>query len=164
MSMSAADRDRLIKNYADGPRRLREALAKAPEVSRKWRPGPDKWSIHEIVCHCADAEANAYARIRYVLAEKEPTIIAYDQEVWARTFDYLNHPLDLALLTVDAVRANTAALLRRLPAEAWAREGTHTESGRYTADGWLTIYSEHVEKHSQQIERTLAAWQVAHPA
>jgi hypothetical protein len=161
--MSDVERQRLIEVYADGPRRLREALSKAPEVARKWRPGPGKWSIHEIVCHCADAEVNAHGRIRYVLAEKEPRIVGYDQEAWAQTFDYHSHPLDLALLTVDAVRANTAALLRRLPDDAWSREGVHSESGRYTAGDWLRIYAEHVEKHSQQIERTLAAWQTTHP-
>jgi hypothetical protein len=67
-------------------------------------------------------------------------------------------PLESALATVEAVRAFTAALLRRLPPAAWAREGTHSESGRYSAEGWLDIYAEHLEKHAQQIERNLAAW------
>ena len=41
---------------------------------------------------------------------------------------------------------------------AWRREGRHTESGRYTAEDWLLVYSEHLEKHDAQIERNLAAW------
>ena len=24
----------------------------------KWRPGKGKWSVHEVVCHCADSETN----------------------------------------------------------------------------------------------------------
>ena len=36
-----------------------------------------------------------------------------------------------------AERANTVVLLRRLPEEAWAKEGRHTASGRYTALDWL---------------------------
>ena len=74
-------------------------------------------------------------------------------------FEYHGHPLDAALALVEAVRANTAALIRRLPDEAWAREGGHTESGRYTAEDWLQIYAAHLEEHARQIECNLAAWQ-----
>jgi hypothetical protein len=112
-----------------------------------------------VVCHCADSETNAAARIRYVVAEKDPLVLGYDENAWAVQFDYHNHPLDAALAVVEAVRANTAALIRRLPDETWAREGRHTESGRYTAEDWLRIYAEHLEEHSRQIENNLAAWQ-----
>lgn len=159
MPLSPGEREALIEQYAAGPARLRAALQAAPEAARQWRPGPGKWSIHEIVCHCADAEANAHGRIRYVLCEREPLVVGYDQDAWASALDYHNHPLEAALSTVDAVRANTVALLRRLPEEAWTREGRHTDTGRYTAEDWLVAYAEHVEKHSRQIERTLQAWQ-----
>jgi len=69
--------------------------------------------------------------------------------------------VDVALATVRAVRANTAAILRRLPEEAWTREGRHTASGRYTALDWLGIYAEHLEIHARQIEANLAAWEAA---
>jgi len=49
-------------------------------------------------------------------------------------------------------------MLRRLPDEAWTKEGTHSESGRYTASDWLRIYSEHLEEHIEQINRTVDAW------
>jgi hypothetical protein len=35
----------------------------------------------------------------------------------------------------------------------WAREGTHSDSGRYTAEDWLKIYAAHGHEHSQQIRR-----------
>jgi len=159
--MDASERESRIRRYAEGPARLKQALDKLPEAARPWRPGPGKWSAHEIVCHCADSETNAALRIRYLVAESEPTIVGYDQDAWAGRLDYQAHPLEPALRTVDAVRANTVALLRRLPAEAWRREGRHTESGRYTAEDWLVVYSEHLEKHAGQIERNLAAWEAA---
>ncbi len=73
-------------------------------------------------------------------------------------FDYHAAPLGPALDTVRAVRANTAALLRRLPESAWSAAGTHTESGRYTARDWLEVYAEHLEKHARQIDRNMEAW------
>jgi hypothetical protein len=113
------------------------------------------------VCHCADAEVNAAARVRYLVAEKDALIVGYDQEEWARRFDYHQQPLEAALLTVEAVRAHTVALLRRLPEEAWGREGRHTEHGRYGVDDWLDSYAKHLEGHSGQIDKNLEAWKAA---
>ena len=161
---SAAERSERIERYARGPELLQAALARVPEEARKWKPAPDKWSVHEIVCHCADSEVNASGRIRYLLAEKDPVVVGYDQDEWTRAFDYHALPLDPALRAVEGTRAHTAELIRRLPAEAWTREGRHTESGRYTAADWLRTYSEHLEKHSGQIDRTLAAWRAQHGA
>ncbi len=158
MPFTPADRAARIKAYTEGAERLRSALSQVPDEAVKWRSGPGKWSCHEIVVHCADSETNAAMRIRYLLAEKDPVIVGYDQDSWAHAFDYHAHPLGPALDTVMAVRANTAALLLRLPEDAWAREGRHTESGHYTVDDWLRVYSDHLENHAKQIERNLAAW------
>jgi DinB superfamily len=158
MALSAAERTKLIDQYAQGPKRLRAALATVPAEAVKWRPKAGEWSAHEVVCHCADSETNAAGRIRYLLVEQDPLIIGYDQEAWATALDYHAHPLDVALATVDAVRGHTAALLRRVAAEDWQRVGRHTESGRYGAEDWLKIYAEHLEIHSRQIEANVAAW------
>jgi len=158
MTLGTEERHHRIEQYASAPQRLREALAQVSPKAMKWRPEPGEFSVHEIVCHCADSETNAYSRIRYLLTEEKPVIVGYHPDVWAREFDYEHHPLDAALATVEAVRANTAPILRRLPDEAWEKEGTHTESGRYTAADWLRIYSEHLEEHIGQINRTIEAW------
>lgn len=161
MALSTSEREKLIDQYARGAERVRAALARVPEEARQWRPGPGKWSVHEVVVHCADSETNAALRLRYLLAEKDPVIVGYDQEEWARRFDYHKHPLEPALAAVAAVRAHTVPVLRSLQEEDWSREGRHTESGRYTTEDWMRIYAEHLEKHAGQIERNLAAWTAA---
>jgi len=158
MALTAAERSKLIDQYAQGPKRLRAALATVPTEAMKWRPKAGEWSAHEVVCHCADSETNAAGRIRYLLVEKDPLIIGYDQEAWAKALDYHEHPLEVALATVDAVRGHTTALLRRVSPDDWQRVGRHTESGRYGAEDWLTIYADHLEIHSRQIEANVAAW------
>lgn len=161
MTLSQAERETLIRRYAEGPTRLKAALATVPEEALQWRPKPGEWSAHEVVVHCADSETNAAARIRYLTAEADPVILGYDEARWARRFDYHAHPLEPALSLVAAVRANTAALLVRLPEDAWQRVGRHTESGRYAALDWLTIYAEHLEVHARQIEANVTAWRAA---
>jgi len=158
MSFSAAEREERIVQYERGPLLIRDALAVVPDEAVRWRPAPGRWSVQEVVCHCADSEMNGAARIRYLVAQKEPTILGYDQDEWARVFNYQALPLEPALRTIEAVRAGTTLLLRTLPEEAWRKEGRHSESGRYTAQDWLRIYADHLDKHARQIERNLSAW------
>jgi hypothetical protein len=156
--MSRGERVSLIEQYARGPARLREALAKAPAEALQWRPEPGRWSVHEVVVHCADSEANAALRIKYLIAEKEPLIVGYDQDAWARLFDYHAQPLEEALGAAAAARDRTVPLLRRMTDADWAKAGRHTESGPYSAEDWLRIYAGHLEGHARQIERNVEAW------
>lgn len=159
--MTAEEREALFRRYEAGPRLIREALAKVPPEAMKWRPAPGKWSVHEVICHCADSETVSSTRIRFLVGADNPTILGYDQDRWATTFDYHSLPLDLSLAQIESVRAWTAALIRRLPESAWSREGTHSESGRYTAARWLELYAEHLEVHARQIGRNVEAWMAA---
>lgn len=157
--MTPAERAAHIRRYAEGPALLEDALARVPPAALQWRPGPGKWSVHEVIVHCADSETNAHMRLRYLLAEAEPLIIGYDQDRWASTLAYHEHPLDLALATVRAVRANTVPLLQRLTEADWKKTGRHTEHASYGVEKWLPIYAEHLEVHAAQIGRNLRAWE-----
>src|SRR5438309_9701501 len=115
MPMTRAQRHALIEQYADGPRRLRAALATVPAAAIQWRPKPGEWSAHEVVVHCADSETNAAPRIRYVTAEPDRVVLAYEEAEWARRLDYHRHLLEPSLATAEAVRGNPAVRIRRLP-------------------------------------------------
>lgn len=158
MPLTAVQRHALIDRYERGPDLLKAALALIPADALQWRPAPGKWSAHEVIVHCADSETNAHGRIRYLLAEQKPVVLGYDQDRWARQLDYHQLPIAAALRTVEAVRANTVPLLRRATDADWAKSGTHTEVGKYGAEDWLQVYAEHLEIHSRQLERNLAAW------
>ncbi len=156
--LSSAERDAFLERYEAGPALLRAAWNKVPAEARQWRPAAGKWSAHEVVVHCADSEAYGHTRIRLVLAEPKPLIVGYDENVWARVYDYHAHDPELALRTIEAVRANTVPCIRRLPDSAFGKTGQHTESGVYTDADWFRIYAEHLEVHARQIERNLAGW------
>lgn len=156
--MASVEQERLIARYAEGPDRLEAALAQVPLEALQWRPAPEKWSVHQVVVHCADSETNSHMRVRYLVAEESPMIVGYDQDRWVDELDYHAHPIALALATIRAVRANTVPLLRRLTPEQWDRRGTHTESGTYGVGEWMEIYAEHLHQHERQILRNLEAW------
>jgi hypothetical protein len=137
---------------------LKAALQKIPAAALQWRPGPGKWSAHEIIVHCADSESNSHGRIRQLLADATPVIHGYDQDRWAVELDYHTLPLEPALATTEAVRANTLPLLRRLSDAQWRKRGTRSDAGAYSMEDWLQIYADHLEGHARQLERNLAVW------
>jgi hypothetical protein len=156
--LSRDERAALIGQYAAGSARLKAALATVPAAALQWRPAPGEWSVHEIVVHCGDAEVAGAGRIRFLVAEREPLIVGYDEAGWATTLDYHALPLEPALAVAEAARVNTVPLLERLPDDAWERAGKHSASGRYSAEDWLRIYAVHLEEHAQQIAANVAAW------
>ena len=161
--MTQAEREALFARYEQGPGILRAAWSAFPVEARQWRPLPGKWSAHEIILHCADSETNSATRIRYLVGESAPVIAGYDQDRWAKEFDYHRLPVDPSLAQIETVRAWTAVFIRALPESCWSKAGRHTEyADPYTAEMWLTIYAEHLEIHARQLERNLGAWRAVH--
>lgn len=162
--MDATERAEAIARYQQGPAALRAAYDASPAEARQWRPEPDAWSIHEIIVHCADSEANAYTRIRMLMAEANPTIVGYDQDAWVGRFDYHARPVETAFSVIDGIHAHTAELLPTFSDADWARAGTHSERGPYSATDWLRDYSQHLFEHVSQIQANVAAWEAQYPS
>jgi hypothetical protein len=119
------------------------------------RPAPDGgWTARQVAHHVAESEANAFIRLRRLVAEDIPAIVGYDEELYARRNHY-DRPIGSALAVVDAVRASSLELLESLTAEEWQRGGTHSESGSYTIDDWLRIYASHPYDHAEQVREVL---------
>jgi hypothetical protein len=147
-----ATRQILIEKYREGHRVVTEALLGATGAELDARPGPKEWSAREVVHHLADSEMTSAIRLRRLLAEDWPTISGYDEHQFARRL-YYDRPIEASLEAFAAARQTTAEILDRLTEREWAREGTHSESGRYTVEDWLEIYAAHAHEHAAQIRR-----------
>ena len=150
--MDYEERKRLIAQYRDGYAAVAEALLKITPEELDAKPRPDQWSPREIVHHLADSEMTSAIRLRRLLAEDRPVIQGYDQDEFSRRLRY-DRPHETSLELFKYVRLSTAELLERLEESDWLREGTHSESGRYTVETWLKIYGEHAHKHARQIRQ-----------
>src|SRR6185295_14676728 len=147
--MDAAKRKDLIAKYKDGYRVVSEALVGATDEELDARPAPGKWSAREIVHHLADSEMTAAVRLRLLVATERPAIAGYDQDEFVRRL-YYDRPIEASLDAFKAARRTTTEILERMTETDWAREGTHTEHGRYTVERWLEIYSVHAHRHAEQ--------------
>jgi len=95
-------------------------------------------------------------RLRRLLAEERPAIDGYDEAEFARRLHYGDRPVQASLDAVRAARATTTEILERMTEDEWAREGTHSESGRYTVEDWLRTYAAHAHDHATQALRARA--------
>jgi hypothetical protein len=154
--MDSESRQALVEKYREGYRVVSHALRGISDRELDARPAPGRWSAREIVHHLADSEMTSAIRLRRLLAEDRPMIQGYDQEEYARRLHY-NRPIQASLDAFRAARQTTAEILDRLTETDWTREGTHSDSGRYTVERWLEIYAEHAHNHADQIRRARAA-------
>ncbi len=148
--MDIDTRRKLVTQYKDGYREVIEALAGATDADLDAHPAPGKWSAREIVHHLADSEMTSAIRLRLLLAEDRPRIMAYDEAVFARKLHY-DRPIEASLEAFKAARRTTGEILERMTEDEWQREGTHSEVGRYSVQKWLEIYSVHAHNHARQI-------------
>jgi hypothetical protein len=149
--MDAATRRQLIDKYREGPAVLEAAIREVPEADLDH--AFEGWTPRQVAHHVADSEMTSAIRIRRLLAEERPQLAGYDEELFARRLHYSERPLEGSLEAVRGARSSTLALLEVLNEEEWAREGTHSESGRYSVTDWLRIYAAHCHDHADQVRR-----------
>src|SRR6476619_2871580 len=154
-----------LLSYADGkdPLRLQQtapaklaALLKGKTGKRlTQRPAPDKWSIAEILAHLADAELAISWRLRQVLTNNAIPIQAYDQDLWAKTFNYARRDPRVSLATFRTLREANLALLKSVPRKLWDNYGVHQERGNESINHVVRMVSGHDLNHLQQVEGIL---------
>ena len=155
--MTAEQIQDLIAKYKAGYDEVADSLKDFPADSMTAHPIPGKWSAREIVHHLGDSETASAIRLRRLLSEDHPVIQGYDQDEYAIRLKYNERDMAPALEAFHAARTSTAQILDLMNGEDWTREGSHTESGRYTVEDWLKIYAAHAHNHAAQIRALRAA-------
>ena len=154
------ERNEKIELYGHGFEMLLGTLNAIPREAWKFKPEPKEWSIHEIIIHLADSETNSALRARLLAAEPGRAVMAYDQDVWAKTLDYHRQDPDDALQLLKYARLTTYNWLKTLPEQVFSHSVIHPEYQEpYTFEKWLNIYSGHIPAHIEQIKNNFALWQ-----
>ena len=112
--------------------RLRAIVDRAGPDLRP-RPEPSEWSVLQCLAHIVDAEIVMSGRYRFVLAQDEPPLVGYDQDLWVDTLHVEDDPEDLL------------------------RVGMHAERGPESFDLAFRMLAGHDRFHVAQAERALAA-------
>ncbi len=147
----------LIDEYVAGPELLREAIAGMTSVELDAAPVPGKWSTRQVICHLADFEPVYADRMKRVIAEESPMILAGNPDLFALRLAYGERDLEEELQLITAVRRHVGRILRTLPPSDFEREGVHSESGPISLETLLRNITRHIPHHVQFIAEKRAA-------
>ena len=151
----------LLERFRRGPELVASALAGLSGAEEDFATAPGKWSIRQIAAHLADSELVGAHRFRQVIAEDNPTLIAFDQDAWTKNLDYSRRKAEQSLETFRRIRTENYELLKAVPDSAWERTGNHTENGPMTLRRLLEGYAGHAESHARQLQQIRDAFQAA---
>jgi uncharacterized damage-inducible protein DinB len=116
-------------------------------------PAPGPWSIAEILAHLADTELVAGWRMRLILGQNGTPIQAFDQDVWASTFNYRRRDPKASLQTFKVLRENNLALLKSVSKNLWENYGMHRERGKESIAHIVRMFAGHDLNHLRQVEQ-----------
>jgi hypothetical protein len=152
LRVKAEERAALIKRYKEGHRAVMDAFRGIADDELD-RSASGEWTPRQIAHHLADNEMTAGVRLRRLIVEESPVIQGYDEADFAMKLTS-DRPIAPSLELMRYVRESSAQILDRLTETDWQRAGTHSESGPYSVENWLTIYAAHGHDHAAQIKRS----------
>ena len=114
--------------------------------------------MFECIAHIVDAELVISGRLRWILAEDEPPLRGYDQDLWVdKLHQSANESVDDLMSWFEPIRAANLRLWREFSPEDRARIGMHSERGPESYGLIVRLAAGHDRFHIAQAERALAA-------
>ena len=126
----------------------------ADDLAKTYAPG--KWTVRQLLHHLADTETVLYERIRRGIARPGQVVWGYDQDAWAREFNYAEQELSLNQAVYLAVRQAVMGLATTHYEKAGEQRYVHSETGLRTVREEFAKVAWHNEHHLQQIRVALA--------
>ena len=128
-SLTPDQRAAAIAQIAAAPKNLREAVAglSREQLDTPYRSGG--WTVRQLVHHMPDSHINSYVRLKLALTEDEPTIKAYEEQLWAELPDSQDTPVEVSLALYEALHHRWDVLWRSMRTEDFARRLRHPVNG-----------------------------------
>lgn len=105
------------------------------------------WTLRQLAHHVADSHMNAFVRIKLALTEDWPTILPYNEKLWAETAE-VQGGVAAPLALLAALHLRMHMLLAGLDAAQWQRGYVHPENGRSTLLQVAALYAWHGSHHT----------------
>lgn len=141
----------LIRQIAETPANLREAVRNLTneQLDTPYRPGG--WTVRQVVHHVPDSHMNAYIRFKLGVTEQQPTVKPYKENLWAELVDGKSLAIEPSLALLESLHQRWVAFLRSLSAADFARTVIHPENGVMSLDRALQLYAWHGRHHIAHI-------------
>jgi uncharacterized damage-inducible protein DinB len=146
------DRREFIREIAELPRKLREAVAglNDAQLDTPYRPGG--WTVRQVVHHLADSHIHSYIRFKLAVTEDQPTIKPYDEARWAEMKEARSAPVGVSLDLIDALHRRWVMLLENMTDADFTRTFHHPENGIMPLAPTVEMYAWHGRHHVAHIQ------------
>jgi len=141
----------LIRQIAETPANLREAVRTLTneQLDTPYRPGG--WTVRQVVHHIPDSHMNAYIRFKLGMTEQEPPVKPYKENLWAELVDAKSSPIEPSLALLESLHQRWTVFLRSMATADFARTVNHPENGVMSLDRVLQLYAWHGRHHVSHI-------------
>jgi hypothetical protein len=138
------------------PSILRGLMSEISEEDARWKPGPDRFSIAEVLAHLSHSEGHCYrARVDRFLGEEMPELEPDDAQMHLEL--YKNADPEEEFGHFEDQRETNIELLRGLTADAGFRKAKHRAAGEITLSQMLHEWALHDLGHVRQIAELVRA-------
>lgn len=140
-------KEELLQTYAKGTHILSYATTGLTREDYLATPGPGLWSLAEVTIHIVDAELVLADRIKRVIAEDKPSLLAFDESKWKENLLYKPEAVASAVRLFAANREYLSLVLGTISEEDLQRTGTHSEVGVLTLEAIIKKTNSHFDHH-----------------
>lgn len=110
------------------------------------------WTVHQLVHHVADSHINAYIRFKLGYTEDSPTIKPYEQDLWVKTADVQDLPVNVSITLLFALHRRWHEFLKNFSEADFNKTIYHPEyNQRQTLWYLLGSYAWHGRHHVAHI-------------
>jgi len=96
------------------------SLLEVPEQQARWKPGPERWSLLEVINHLADEEAEDFRlRVELGLFKPEERWPAFDSWEWVTSRRYNDRDLSESMDRFVAERQSSLTFLEGIREARW---------------------------------------------
>lgn len=142
----AMQREDLFSALSNQVDELYAALDRLTEIQARFKPGPEEWSIKEVIGHLNDGERVFSYRLLRISRNDQTPLPGFEQEEYVRLAGSDNIPLGDLLSEFGLLRRANILAIRHMSDEAIDRRGT-ASGATISARALIYIMVGHVDHH-----------------
>ncbi len=125
---------------------LHAALDALTEPQARFKPGPQEWSVKEVIGHLSDVERVFSYRLLRISRKDATPLPGFDQEDYVRAAGFDTHALNDLVCEFEYLRRANILFIQTLSEEALHRHGT-ASGATVSARALIYMLVGHVEHH-----------------
>lgn len=121
------------------------------EEGLRFRPIPDKWSVHENIAHLACYQPRVITRTKKILKEDSPSFESYIPEGDPEFSKFLSMTVPGLISQLKSNRLELVHLVSELTDDQLKRTGSHSKFGKMNLVEWTEFFLLHEAHHLHTI-------------